>query len=320
MKKIVTLYLILTGFSLLVNAQAFMERYYDEDWNQVPGADIARFYSISKKTDSGWGTKEYYLTVNRIQMIGLFADKEKSIKNGNFYYYYPDGKIKSAGRYENNARTGLWLSFYNDGSLKDSLNYDGGHLKDISMSWYRNGFAKDSVIMHKGGHGVKVSWFDNGNPSEAGIYTEFDKKNGKWKYFHKNGNLSSEEVYDTDILLNKKFYNEDGSPGDTSQGERPASFPGGGKKWSKFISSQLYFPSRLEFQNVAVASVMVTATLNEEGEVIDAEVIVPLHPEFDKIALNAIKKSPKWQPAVSHNRKVYSTIKQTVSYSQSVGY
>ncbi len=311
---------MLTGFPLLINAQAFIERFYDEDWKEVPGADIARFYSISKKTDSGWRTQDYYLTVNKIQMLGLYTDKENTFKNGDFYYYYPDGKIKAVKHFKNNLQEGLWLGFYNDGSLKDSSNYAAGHHTGISMSWYKNGFAKDSLMMREDGRGVQVSWFDNGAPSEAGMFIHFENQHGKWKYFHKNGNLSAEEIYNDNVLVNKTFYNEDGSPADTSGGEHQAFFPGGAKKWSKFISSQLYFPSHLEFKNVATASVVVTATVDEEGKVIDAEVAVPLHPDFDKIALNGLKKSPKWEPAVSHNRKIYSTIRQTVNYSQSVGY
>jgi antitoxin component YwqK of YwqJK toxin-antitoxin module len=316
MKKLMAFTVMLVTLLSTIKAQSFMEKFFDENFRLVPSADVARFYSISKKTDSGWRTQNFYLTVNKIQMIGLYEDKDNAKKNGNFYTYYPDGKIKSAIRYKNNLEDGLLLSFYNDGSLKDSVNFKAGHHAGTSLSWYKNGFAKDSITVQDDGRGAKVAWFDNGVPSEAGRYIDFEKKQGKWQYFHKNGNISAEEIYADNILLSKKYYNEEGMPTDTSGGERNAFFPGGEKKWSKFISSQLYFPGHLEFKNVANASVVVTATVDEEGNVIDAEVTVPLHPEFDKIALNSLKKSPKWEPAVSHNRKVYSTFKQTVIYSQ----
>ncbi|MEO9145014.1 MAG: energy transducer TonB [Ginsengibacter sp.] len=59
------------------------------------------------------------------------------------------------------------------------------------------------------------------------------------------------------------------------------------------------------------------AIVNEDGQIINAEVTVPLHPEFDKIALEAVKNSPKWLPAISQNRKVYSKLRETVTFLQS---
>lgn len=58
-------------------------------------------------------------------------------------------------------------------------------------------------------------------------------------------------------------------------------------------------------------------TINEDGQILDAEVIVPLHPEFDKIGLNAVKNSPRWNPVISHNRQISSAFRQTITFLQS---
>jgi len=100
----------------------------------------------------------------------------------------------------------LWLDYYQDGSLKDSLNYKDGHFSGISLSWYKNGMIRDSSSIDESGKGLYFSWFDNGNPSSAGKYVEFDKRQGKWQYFHKNGQLSSLETYDQDNLVDKKYF------------------------------------------------------------------------------------------------------------------
>jgi hypothetical protein len=53
------------------------------------------------------------------------------------------------------------------------------------------GYLSDSAMYNPDGSGIHVSWFDNGNPSSAGYLAAGYKPRGRWKYFHKNGNLSA---------------------------------------------------------------------------------------------------------------------------------
>ena len=61
---------------------------------------------------------------------------------------------------------------------------------------------------------------------------------------------------------------------------------------------------------------MISAVVDEEGNIKDAYVSVPFHPEFDEIALEVVTKSPKWIPAKLYNRNVKFYIKQPVTFSQ----
>jgi antitoxin component YwqK of YwqJK toxin-antitoxin module len=311
-------FLIITAFLNFQNifSQNFIEKFYDENQKETFSSHGARFYSITKKTDLGWQTSKYLLTINKLEMSGLYEDKENNIKNGTFYWYFPDGNIKTTGKYVHNIKEGTWLQFYSNGSLQDSFNYKNGYLNGISLSWYRNGSAKDSFNINENGSGVHVAWFDNGQPSSAGRYINFNNQQGRWNYYHKNGNISAVELYVNGILKDKQYFNETGTLADTSLQDGEATYPGGSKEWSKYLSSQLYFPRNLTFKNSYTAGIVITGLINEDGHVLDVEVSVPLHPEFDKIALKAIKKSPKWIPAVSHNRKVYYYFRQLVKFTQ----
>jgi hypothetical protein len=51
--------------------------------------------------------------------------------------------------------------------------------------------------------------------------------------------------------------------------------------------------------------------------VTDAEVYMPFHEEFDRIALKIIKNSPAWLPAISNNRKVKVYRLQPITFTQS---
>ena len=298
--------------------QAFVETYYLYNWQPTPGVEDASFYSLSKNTDSGWYRTDYFLNAgrNRIQMTGLFTDKENKVHNGTFRWYYYNGSVKAFGKYENNKKEGNWLGWYSNGALMDSINYRKGEYYGVSKSWYKNGFIKDSVTMDEAGAGTYIGWFDNGNPSEAGKYKNF-KKQGKLVFYHKNGNVSSYELYDKDSLTQFQLFDENGVPQDDSAIiDKPAKFANGGEKgWHKYVSGSLVFPGGFNIVNSDHINVVTEATIGENGKVEDAEVIIPFHYAFDKEALRVFNNSPLWEPAMNHNRKVKYTFTFRVSFA-----
>lgn len=304
-------------FSCISYAQKTIETWYDENWEETH-VQLARYYSHREHTDSGWYRKDMFVSTQKWQMVGLYEDKECNQKNGVFRFYYPDGKLKSFGAYKHDKNNGLHLEFFNDGSLKDSVFYVDGTARGISSGWYRNGNQEYALTVDDNGNGVYTSWFDNGQPSSAGKYRNYNQRNGRWQFFHKNGKVSAIELYDMGVIKGNQYFDDDGSPTeDTSKITRLAQFPGGNKAWSKFISSNLYFPAHLDIRNGYRAVLLVTATINEEGKMTDIEVDLPLHPQLDKIAVDALKKSPLWLPAKSHNRNIASRFSQSVSFERS---
>ena len=315
-KNCLTLICCLFAAPAFSYSQNFIESYYDQDWKEVVGAIDARFYSYAELKDSGWYRRDYYINLKKIQMTGLFEDKQTKIKSGTFCYFYSNGKIKSTGKYSHDKKEGLWLSFYSNGILEDSSNYTNGNKIGVCLSWYRDGLEKDSLNMDASGDGVYVSWFDNGLPSAAGRFTAFTKEHGHWQYFHKNGNKSADEIYHAGVLKEARYFNEEGTEISAALPEQRPYFPGKPKAWSQYVSKRLYFPNQYTFSNGHFASVVVSYTINEDGQLINAEVTVPFHPEFDKVALEAVKDCPAWVPAVSHNRKVCFTFSDTIWFSQ----
>jgi len=294
------------------------EKYFDHLWRATDAAH-ARFYSIVENTDSGWHRRDYYLRSLTLQMEGLYTDSTCEIRSGYFRFIHSSRIIESAGAYRNGKKQGLWLSYFSDGLLSDSTVYDNGNPIGVRTSWYHTGYMRDSGSYNPDGSGLHIAWFDNGNPSVAGRYAPGYKKYGKWQYFYKAGGLSATEIYDAGGKLQAKtFYDEKGSPvADTANDDREASFPGGQKAWANYLGRALYFPEQYKITNGDEATVVVRATINEDGKVMDAEVDVPFYPAFDKIALEAVRRSPDWIPAMDHHRKVKGTIRQPVTFSQS---
>jgi antitoxin component YwqK of YwqJK toxin-antitoxin module len=309
------LFLFLAFFSLVTFSQKF-EHYYNYYGRECP-YDDARFYSLEVKTDSGWYKTDYYVSLKKLQKVCLYKDQDDKIPNGTFYSFYPTGVLESSGKYVEGKKSGLWMNYFPDRSVEDSLNYEDGHRVGISLGWYSDGSPRDSFNVDASGNGVYISWFDNGNPSSAGRYIDFNKQQGKWQYFHKNGKVSSLEIYNHDTLVDKNYFDEEGNPmSDTTSTDRPAQFVGGEKAWNKYFEKNVYFPVGYKFKDGYQAEVTVVATINEDGKVIDSRVSLPLNPAFDKSAMGLFDHPPLWEPAISHNRKIMSTISRSITFTE----
>lgn len=293
-----------------------IESYYDYRWKQTE-SKYARFYSVSEKKDSGWHRKDYFVRGLSLQMDGWYEDSACKIATGPFVYAYPNKRVESQGRYLHNKKQGLWLSWHPNGMMSDSTLYENGKPVGTRLQWYRNSYMSDSCVYQADGSGVEVHWFDNGSPSSAGLVAAGFKQQGRWRYFHKNGKVSAVELYENGKLLEKQYFGEDGAPsGDTTNNDRIAEFPGGQKAWLNYLVRKLFFPNQYKLANSDRAVVVITAVIDESGNIEDAYVKTPFYPEFDKIALDAIRRSPKWIPARNHNRYVKYYFDQPVVFSQ----
>ncbi|MCW3106154.1 MAG: Antitoxin component YwqK of the YwqJK toxin-antitoxin module [Segetibacter sp.] len=302
-------------FSVALHAQR-IEQYYDWQWKRTEPV-AARFYAVIEKKDSLWERKDYFIHEKSLQMIGTYTDTSCKIAHGNFQFYHPNRFLESNGQFVNGKKHGLWLTYHANNMMSDSTVYENGNITGTSLSWHSNGFPADSSVYNADGSGVSVSWFDNGVPAAAGRYSTGYKRNGQWQFFHKNGKLSSNEIFENGKLVNKQYFDEEGNAlPDTTNRDKGAVFNGGMSGWQKFIYKQLYFPSQYKIVNGDQAVVVVDGVIDEEGNMTEVEVSTPFYPDFDKIAVNALRKSPKWTPAIAHNRKVKYKIRQAVTFQQ----
>lgn len=289
--------------------------YYNWQWKPCEPGD-ARFVSDAYQTDSGWYRRDYFLETRKLQMKGLYTDSTCKFQNGFFTWYYVNGVVKSIGRYAANKKEGTWLNFYYNGMLEDSAVYKEGKPVGVSRSWHANGFERDSIEYNADGTAVVVNWFDNGQPAAAG-HLKDGKLNGRWVYYHNNGQKAAVEDYADGIMADRAYYDEKGiaQTGDEPL-ERELAFPGGMEKWKKMMEKKLEFPHDVKLVNTDQITVVVNFRVDEEGNVRDAYVDVPFHPLFDEEALRVIKKSPQWIPEMKHNRRVSVWARQVIHFGQ----
>lgn len=310
--------LLLLLFATTVLHAQKIEKYYDYKWEPVTEVSMARFYALIQKQDSLWRREDYFLREARLQMSGYYKDADCKIPHGEFYHFYNNGNIEYKGRYVNGKKFGTWLGFHENGMMSDSVNYNEmGWIMGTRLGWHSNGMMADSTIIHPDGSGVSIHWWDNGRPSAAGYYSKGKLQHGKWQYFHKNGELASIEIYHDGRIISKEHYDETGERSkDTTNKDHQAEFPGGMKAWQKYLYKKLYFPEQYQFTNGDQAVVVVRFAVNEDGTISEITVTAPLHPDFDRLAVDAIRSSPKWKPAVSHNRNIKEYRTQPVTFAR----
>lgn len=310
-KTYITILLLFQFFQM--NGQK-TEKFYDFRWKECK-ANVARFYCLIEKTDSGYFRKDFYIKERKLQMLGNYKDSLFQIKTGKFYYFHATGFLKRVGMYVNNQKEGLWLSFHSNEMLSDSTVYLNDKQISTSLSWHPNGVLSDSVYTNEDGSGFSTSWFDNGVVSSRGKYSVGHKQDGLWKYFHKNGINSSFETYHDSKLIDKKYFDEDGiQMNDTTNHDVLARISDDNNDWFKYLKNNINFPSNERIINGDTAVVVVTFTVNENGIVKNVFSSTTFSEKFDRAAEEVIKNSPTWRPAIQHNRKVEETINQPIKF------
>jgi len=313
-KKLVLPFLLLFVLNCVAQDK---EKYYNYKW-EICEPNAARFISIISKTDSCYRRSDYFIHEKKLQMSGSYEDAECKIENGHFAYFSSNGFVKSVGEYKHGKKEGIWLGYHANRVMSDSSFYVLDHKSGVSFSWHPNGYLKDSVVTNADASGVEVSWFDTGVLSSAGRYAAGRKKTGRWMYYHNNAKLSCMEVFEAGKLVDKKYFDEQGTANnDTSSNDRIAEFPGGIKTLMKQLDNKLYFPSQFKIINADKAVVVVSFTVNVEGNVENIIITTPFYPAFDRIVTDVIRKLPRWLPAIEHNRKVNCNFSLPVSFTQS---
>lgn len=297
---------------MLIHAQEKFS-YYDINWKLCDPSE-ARFFSIKKKTDSGWLRYDYFMLKNKIQMTALYEDEKCEIMNGFATWYYYNGVLSATGRFIHDKREGVFLNWYPNGMLSDSGHYHNDLPQGTHLGWHLNGYQRDSLRVLNDSSSIYVSWFDNGLPSSAG-YRLYDKPNGTWQYFHKTGQLAAKIKYESGRIQSAEYFDESGQViKDNSKVDRDAAMTKG--SFNEYLDNKLYWPTGLAFENGNMAAVEARFTVNEEGKVEDVWIATPLHPQFDDIVVSVIKSCPPWKPRLDHNRRVRQYFKQIVTYTQ----
>lgn len=206
--KIVPLLMTITVFTAIhttVFAQKITDTiFYNNDW-QICEKSIAANYRIGTLAiDSFWfytGKIKDYSIADTLLMEGAYT--EDGYKTGLFKFYYPNGKLRLLGRYEDDKMKGAWQWYYQDGSVKAIIIFEGVD-NNFEFLQYTTPDGKTTLQNGTG----DFEWFTaSENLKYAGdkVYGSFleGKRSGTWSY-------SVPKPGKDDVLLFKEKYDDNG--------------------------------------------------------------------------------------------------------------
>ena len=89
-------------------------------------------------------------------------------------------------------------------------------------------------------------------------------------------------------------------------------FPGGAAAWMAFLSKWLQVPE--DMQPGERKTVLVSFQVGEDGSVTNFQIVRSAGKAFDNEVLRAMKRMPKWRPAIQNGRKVATSFSQPVTF------
>ena len=123
------------------------------------------------------------------------------LKNGIYKEWYPDGTIKTKGKYSNDDKDGKWTEWNDNGGQKDreKTYKDGKEIEKTSWTYYENGQKKsEETWKDRKRDGLSTSWYENGQKKEEGTYKDW-KQDGLWTHYTDVGNGKYEVTYKAGI-------------------------------------------------------------------------------------------------------------------------
>jgi len=94
--------------------------------------------------------------------------------------------------------------------------------------------------------------------------------------------------------------------------EIESEFPGGAHAWLRFLQDNLVYPPKAIKKNIQ-GTVVLQFIVDKDGTVSDIQAIGGPK-ELQQSAIDAMKKTPKWKPAIQFGKHVKSYKKQPIVY------
>lgn len=200
---------------------------------------------------------------------------------------------------------GLFQSFYTDGGKESECNYENGQLNGLWEKWDRNSHLIDSVIFDHGKivDSTRFYYFKNGRCSSYDI-TNFKNDQFQQVVYNDSGKIVTEIFFSGQKGI-RKDYSNSGITTDSlfTRQKKEASFPGGSKAWSSYISAKI--SSRInKFSNRDYGTCIVKFIIDTDGKVSDVHAVNMTGSELAAVAIDAIQTGPKWIPAMQYGRKI----------------
>lgn len=289
------------AFFLLLAAQSFAQSpvaqnkmiYLDSTYTEATEENykyirIVEKYFQDKKI---YVFKDYYKS-KTLKMVGTSTDKDFLKREGQFVYYYENGKKKSAVSYVNSKKEGKEFNWYDTGFLKSEIEYfkdkKGEVLFKVNNYWNKQNEQK--VISGNGDCKVEDENYESSGKIKNGF------PDGIWKGNNLKSKFSFTEKYENGELIS-------GVSIDSLNVEHPykvireqPSYKNGTEGFYRYIAREMFIP--IDVRNKVFGKIYLSFVVDTEGNLINPKIIKGIGYGIDESAIKLIKESKKWNPGI----------------------
>lgn len=320
MRLIITLLFAFAGLTSAAQDKDTVEFLLDYEENYTTVKDYKySFYQIGYKTPEGtWHGRTYYADIKVLREEGVYLDDSLKIKDGKFYSYHRNGKIKEDAYYYKGNKVGVWKIYNEDGMLIDSTRYksNGMPVKE-SFSWDGQG----NVISHGiydadgSGAGYYTHYYSDRKVRCTGKMAEGNVKDSVWVYYYKSGGVCAKVYFENDSATSWEYYTSKGEV-QTTNIDSIYTMPEPGYNLYAFLGKNTRMPSEAMENGISgMFVVLVRFVIEEDGTIANAEIVKGVDKYFNREALKVVNKMPKWKrPGVMYNQRVKAYYKLPLTF------
>lgn len=218
--------------------------------------------------------------------------------------YHLNGNPRTVISYSDGIYDGTSYWYYENGNLKEEKTYSNGKLNGWVRTYYESGLLKEEYFVDNGVlDGSKKEYYDNGALEYIRYYEKGKLLSTKYFKFDPRYEPPIEAYYAGSKQTGKKSDNE------IMCDVQICAAPVGGMK---AVYDKITYPEHAELYGLE-GKVIISATVNEKGQVTDANVVKGIGLGCDEEALNAVKNT-KFLPGQDENGVVVSNLTITINF------
>ncbi len=162
--------------------------------------------------------KIFLFLVSSLFLIGLSFSQENSWnqtnekggKVGDWRAFYPNGKLRYIGSFEDNVPVDTFYYYFQSGKLKTILMYDSINSAKAKLYYETGEMLAEGRYTNNKKEGMWISYGAKNIKVEQGTFLD-GKKYGPWKTFYEDGTVSMEVYFENDLEQGPvKYYYLDG--------------------------------------------------------------------------------------------------------------
>lgn len=267
---------------------AFKDKYADKlELGSTP-VDWGYNYTFERLPDGHFLYKEFYSETRQLVGYETYQDQGRKVKDGPFKSWWDDGSPVLEGSYLNGEQTGNWTEwiYFGDRSDKSSGQYVMG--------------KKEGLWVTLDAEGNKVS-----ETNYAG-----GKRNGPFKNWNKDGQITVEGTYKDDKIETRKSFEAEDSEmiSMSSRVEKRPSFPGCATTLSEeeyqkcqemkmlhFIYTNIKYPP-FAVENGIDGTAIVRFVVEKDGSVTSIKTMRSVSHDIKAECERVVGLMPKWNP------------------------